>query len=492
MVRFGLILSILIALSACTTISDYELSKSTSGASLLSESQTSYSNSIVEREPCFPALAALDRLALQHSGTLLGNRIGAMPWLRHNRLITHNIAIQRNHQTINKLLKQMSDLAKRGLRFEIAATPKDQLRHWQQRYQIATSTDEFIHQCTTQLIRLQRKTPPKTLASLKAIPPDNDYSRLARVAGLYPLASIPFRLGVVKEQRQLAKEWGQVRGKDWYQYQPAVRANAKSETVSKSSALLERHAPVWLVDSATQANLPGVPFWQGEKLSVNTQRPTTYAFLSEARWNQQPVTQLNYVIWFTERPPLKRLDWVAGQHDAVVFRVNLNQQNEVLAYDSIHLCGCWYRLFLPEGRPFRSNNSYWREPVLMQRVRLPTKSNSSMAIYLQADTHQIQHIQPVADIAKTTQVVTVKSYQLAPFSQLLKLSTGSGIRPVFNRQGYVAGSERPERWLFWPMGVKNPGALRRFGDHAISFVGRRYFDDPYLLEKVSGFKSDSN
>jgi hypothetical protein len=34
------------------------------------------------------------------------------------------------------------------------------------------------------------------------------------------------------------------------------------------------------------------------------------------------------------------------------------------------------------------------------------------------------------------------------------------------------------------MGVKNPGALRRFGDHAISFVGRRYFDEPRLLERL--------
>lgn len=472
MIKFGFIFLMLMALSACTTISD-----------------RNYSSAVTEQVSCFPAFVALDKLAFQHSGTLLGNRLESMPWLRHNRLITHDIAAQSTHQNINKLLQQMSDLAKRGLLLEVAAVPKNKIEHWQKRYQINTLTDEFIQQCATQLAHLQRKSPQKTLANLKAISPDNDYSTLARVAGLYPLASVPFRLGVVKEQRQLAKEWGQINDKQWFQYTPAITSGAKK--TSSESQLLKRHAPTWLIDSATQANLPGAPFWQGQQLKVNTQRPTTYAFVSEARWKQQPVTQLNYVIWFTERPPLKRLDWVAGQHDAVVFRVNLNQQNEVIAYDSIHLCGCWYRLFLPEGRPFRSNNNYWREPVLMQRVRSPGKKSPSMAIYLQADTHQIQYIQPVADISKTGhQIVAAKSYQSVPFSQLLKLPTKSGVRPVFNKQGYVTGSERPERWLFWPMGVKNPGALRRFGDHAISFVGRRDFDDPNLLEKVSGLKPD--
>ena len=127
----------------------------------------------------------------------------------------------------------------------------------------------------------------------------------------------------------------------------------------------------------------------------------------------------------------------------------------------------------------------------MQRIRLSAKSNPRMAIYLQADTHQIQYIHPVTEIAeKAPGITNIKDYRLQPFSKLLKLPTAEGIRPVFDQKGYVPGSGRPERWIFWPMGVKNPGALRRFGGHAISFVGRRYFDDPHLLEKVSGLKRE--
>jgi len=49
--------------------------------------------------------------------------------------------------------------------------------------------------------------------------------------------------------------------------------------------------------------------------------------------------------------------------------------------------------------------------------------------------------------------------------------------------GLVAGSERPERFLFWPMGIASAGAMRQWGRHATAFVGRRHFDDADLLEK---------
>lgn len=33
------------------------------------------------------------------------------------------------------------------------------------------------------------------------------------------------------------------------------------------------------------------------------------------------------------------------------------------------------------------------------------------------------------------------------------------------------------------MGVPEPGAMRQWGRHATAFVGRRHFDDPWLLER---------
>jgi hypothetical protein len=46
----------------------------------------------------------------------------------------------------------------------------------------------------------------------------------------------------------------------------------------------------------------------------------------------------------------------------------------------------------------------------------------------------------------------------------------------------VPGTERAERWLFWPMGIASAGQMRQWGRHATAFVGRRHFDDAGLLD----------
>ena len=54
---------------------------------------------------------------------------------------------------------------------------------------------------------------------------------------------------------------------------------------------------------------------------------------------------------------------------------------------------------------------------------------------------------------------------------------------AFGPDGLIAGSERLERFLFWPMGIVSPGAMRQWGRHATAFVGRRHFDDARLMER---------
>ena len=54
---------------------------------------------------------------------------------------------------------------------------------------------------------------------------------------------------------------------------------------------------------------------------------------------------------------------------------------------------------------------------------------------------------------------------------------------MFGADGIVKGTERAERWLLWPTGVRETGAMRQWGNHAIAFVGRRHFDDPDLIER---------
>ena len=56
-------------------------------------------------------------------------------------------------------------------------------------------------------------------------------------------------------------------------------------------------------------------------------------------------------------------------------------------------------------------------------------------------------------------------------------------RSVYDPQGLIPGSERLERFFFWPMGIRSAGQMRQWGRHATAFVGRRHFDDPRLLDR---------
>ena len=468
MIRSSLMLCVLCLLCACSSMANK-------------------ADPVIKLPACYSAFYELDQLALQASGTLIANRIAGMPWLRSNRLMSHKIAglDTVNQQQLSTLLKSMSQLAKRGLQLELKNVPAQRLHAWRQAHTIEQSNADFLESCQAALIHAQQIAPKITRQHLKKLPRDNDYSLTARILGAYPFASVPFRLGVVKEQKQLAEEWGKINSKPWYAYQPSKL----TKKGTKAWQRLNQHAPTWYIDSQTPVNQPGQPVWSGGQLIVNTNVPVTYAFESEGVWQGRPGRQLNYVLWFSERPQLSRLDWVAGQHDALVFRVHLDPLGKVIAYDSIHLCGCWYRLFVPDTWAYKESQHYWEEPISMHRIQLPTTTAPSMSIYVQADTHQIQYTEPSRPTApnapQNKRASSAMPYQLRPFDELYTLPTSNGSRAVFNKQGYVEGSERLERWLFWPMGVKNPGALRRFGDHAISFIGRRYFDDPNLLSHFS-------
>jgi hypothetical protein len=75
-------------------------------------------------------------------------------------------------------------------------------------------------------------------------------------------------------------------------------------------------------------------------------------------------------------------------------------------------------------------------------------------------------------------------YELRPYAALRSLQRfGPGRESAFGEDGLVAGSERVERYLFWPMGIASAGAMRQWGRHATAFVGRRHFDDADLIEK---------
>jgi hypothetical protein len=63
-------------------------------------------------------------------------------------------------------------------------------------------------------------------------------------------------------------------------------------------------------------------------------------------------------------------------------------------------------------------------------------------------------------------------------------------RVRFAPDGIVHASDRPERYWFWPLGIPSAGAMRQWGHHATAFVGRRHFDEPFLVERYFALKAE--
>jgi len=332
-----------------------------------------------------------------------------------------------------------------------------------------------------------------------AVVPD-DYRLFYRAAGLYPLTSIPFYAGVKRLHQVIRGDFRPpiealpVSGR-LVRYGPVSAPFAEPAEVARMLRRAERNplriplppaedrarlfqafAPIFEIDVVEDHDRIGWPHWDGEALpSIDISRPVVFTYLSRVRFEARTLLQLNYVVWFPARPANGPLDILAGRLDGINWRVTLDEDGKPLLYDSMHNCGC-YHLFIPSGKlQFRGNGGGFEEPLLIPQT-LPW-GQGRVVLRVASRTHYLQRAYfDTADSAEP--------YALADYDALRSLAYGNQRRrSLFDRDGLVPGTERSERWLFWPMGIESPGAMRQRGRHATAFVGRRHFDDPALVSR---------
>ena len=211
--------------------------------------------------------------------------------------------------------------------------------------------------------------------------------------------------------------------------------------------------------------------------TVDSAEAVVYRYPSYTRWREQALLQLNYLIWFAERPRTGALDILGGALDGLIWRVTLDRNGAPLLYDSIHPCGC-YHLFFPTStlRLRRQALDLPEPPLVPQPAPLPL-AGERIVIRIASATHYIQRIY--------TDVEQGAAYSWRDYQALYAIPiTGNGQDSLFDHDGLVSGSERKERWLLWPMGIPSPGGMRERGRHATAFVGQRHFDDARLLDHL--------
>jgi hypothetical protein len=217
---------------------------------------------------------------------------------------------------------------------------------------------------------------------------------------------------------------------------------------------------------------------------VLTQQPVLYAYPSWVRSQQGVLLQLNYTAWFTARPRPSALDWYGGMLDGLMWRVTLKPDGDVLFYDSIHSCGCYHSLHLPQNAALDIAPG-GDEPLLVFASELSPR-HANPVLLVEAGTHYLLQVKAAPVASGSTRPYTIAPYddlRSLPVTSALAIAEGAR-RNWFDPDGLIADSARFERFFLWPLGVPSAGAMRQQGHHAIAFAGRRHFDAAWLEDLV--------
>ena len=349
----------------------------------------------------------------------------------------------------------------------------------------------------------------------------DDYSTALRALGLYPLTRLAFAAGIRSWHEATRAAFAQplqslpVRGalrsyapRDEAPHalpggsdltEPPVRPVARDALgvprVESAAALLQRHAPLLEVDETGPYDRIGPLAIRDPATGPRVDPeagPAAYVRLAYGRLGGVLRPQLVYTFWFPARPRDHALDLLGGELDALVWRVTLDDDGEALVYDSIHACGCYHLFFAtPRVRPRPApppDQGPLDEGLFMPQPPLPRVGpGQRIVLRLETRTHYLQRVRPVETAGGTSAGPAPLAYRLLDEDTLRSLplpqARGAAWRSAYDERGLVPGSERLERFLFWPMGIASAGQMRQWGRQATAFVGRRHFDDPGLLDR---------
>ena len=423
-------------------------------------------------------------------------RMPGFPYLRTDRLLAslRDKAAERP-DTLVTFAQRLRALDYDARRYEVDNLPADAL-HGTRADVMQRSQD-----CGMELVASDLKSKSRRDALVDAARVPDDYSTVMRAFGLYPLTRIPFTSGVrrFEEEQRAAFATATTDSTGRVRYAPPAGRPLSREVVRgllargefdplgqlllserELEALAATYAPSFDVAVVGDYDRFGALRWRrGDAVpAVDATDLVVYAQPAYTRYRERVLLQIAYTLWFPERPSSSTFDILAGRLDGVVWRVTLAPDGEPILHDSIHPCGCYHWFFpSPRARPRPAPDE--REEWAFAPQSLPRLKEGERAVVSVASaTHFIERV------GVTSGPDSLVHYALRSYDELRSLQRmDGGRRSAFGPDGLIAGSERGERFLYWPMGIASAGAMRQWGRHATAFVGRRHFDDADLLER---------
>jgi len=344
-----------------------------------------------------------------------------------------------------------------------------------------------------------------TLYPLIHVP--SEYSCLRRTIGLYPLIALPVSLiteGSIKKIRKrfdtdpkvlpidghlraFIPEKGELLSE--YEVREIIEKSKRNPLGvplldrTQEEKLVWSFAPVFIQDLAAPYDRLGQVVWKDDRVDINPEKPTVYYYTSHAFLKGEPILQINYVIWYSERAGERSPSIELGHLDGLTARVSLDAQGKAFMVDVVNDCGC-YHFFAPEkervDRILSRPLSF--DPFVAQWLP-PTPSGERLGIRINSGWHQVQRLISVGHLSDSI------SYAMVSYDVLEALPHEDGrTESIFNSKGIAKGSGRVERFILFSMGVPSVGSMRQRGHHAIELIGKDHFDNPYLFDQNFVFR----
>lgn len=335
----------------------------------------------------------------------------------------------------------------------------------------------------------------------------SEYSCFRRTIGLYPLIAIPVSLITESSIKKIRKRFDADLNDLPIDGQLTAFIPEKGELLSESEVreiiekagknplrvpLLDKSqeeklvwsfAPVFIQDLAAPYDRLGQVVWKGDRVDINPEKPTVYYYTSHAFLKGEPVLQINYVIWYSERAGERSPSIELGHLDGLTARVSLDTQGKAFMVDVVNDCGC-YHFFAPDKE--RVDRTLSRPlsfgPFVAQWLP-PVASGERLGIRISSGWHQVQRLISAGHLSESI------PYAMAPYDILEALPhENSRTESIFNSSGIAKGTGRVERFILFSMGIPSVGSMRQRGHHAIELIGGDHFDNPYLFDNNFVFR----
>jgi hypothetical protein len=335
----------------------------------------------------------------------------------------------------------------------------------------------------------------------------DEYSFILRTVGLYPIVALPVAMVTENSREKIRRRFdtdlknlpvdgslkafvpgkGKSLGRE--RIQEIIEESRENpfrvpfpDAIGKKE-LAEALAPIFIQDIAASYDRLGEVRWKNHQMEVNPEKPTVYYYFSHAFLKGEPILQINYAIWYSERAGERPPSIEKGHLDGLTVRVSLDDQGRLFMVEAMNNCGC-YHFYAPDRERI---DRIFSRPLMFDAMVpqwLPENSTGDrLGIRINSGWHQVQRLISVKEAPDPV------PYELVSYDVLEALPHEDGrTESIFNEDGIAKGSERVERFILFSMGIPSVGSMRQRGHHAIELIGRVHFDDPHLFDKNFLFK----